>query len=1551
MARRVNTRFLTVLTIIVVVLGVGALLMHFFSSSESPEKFVAAGQQLMLEKKYEEAAKAFGRAVQLDQKKPELWVAYGDALNEMSPLDVEWMRRAQEAWQQALVADPKYMPALDRMMQWYTDFANLDATNPQIFKGLHETARRLYEADPKNAAAEVAIYTSIIRPWLVGVEDDPKRIEQTIDRLIGLMKKYPDNADLPMFVAQARLRESDRLRQQDRAEPAQKKAAEAGQIVEEALKRSGTASMYFSAAQVMYGQEVLDRGNAQKWRDKRREYFTKARELAKPEDPLYIYIHIAAARASADKQGEAETILRELYKARPDDQEVRLALAEHLAGDRSKRDGALEILDLPFANEAFRGPKAFKVRELQIRTMVMATNLRLDVLVTSNDEAKRKAALDKIQKNLDVIALRDGEGPRLLRLRGKLLRLQGKTIEAIQTLEKAKQLAERSQSDFQAERMDRWEVIDMLARAYIDTKQIGRAKDLLTELVNKFPQYDPARMLLTQVLVKEGQLEDAARHVKILAERKPDDPDVIKLQLQVSDPRGIRDLADKDKERAQLKQTYARLPEGTKAEAMDKVVAAMVIDQSDEAIRLINKLQSQTPADADVARLAIKVHTARNDPEAARAAVDVAIKAKPDDPQLQVLVKQVADLTPENLAKIAIEEFKKNPDPFIGELGQANAYRRLNKPEEQLQHLLAAVKLKPNDGDASAYLFAYYLDQQQWAKAEALLPTLAAVNQDQTGGLLFRYRLAMARQDYTTALNYARALVQRMGEFGQSWLALAQALQATSQIEDALKNYTVALEKQSDSPEALRGAIECLYALNRPADAKRKIDDARRIMPGNPYFQELQISHDLAWGNPESAIAPREEQLKKSPERAPAMMALGQAYLATARARAGKAADSTKTPDEMFAKARKTFKDGIAKWPDEMAFYAYYAETGARSAQLGDTEVVLKQLAARDAWKDKPEPQLLLAEFYGIARRPADAEAAFRTVLAKHPSAETQIKLANLLINQKKLDEALKVLDGNPNDIRVARRKVDVLLASNRPDDAEATLDQALKSNPSSLELLQLAAGVHTARGKFDLAEQCLSRALEVDQNNATTHYYVGLMRMNQPKPDLDDAVKHLQLAKASPKMGIEARFALADCLRRRDNQDAAIRELEEALKGQPNNRRVRTALIDAYASLVPARNNDALRLIREVKALPNYQPDAEILRREANLLAAGGENKDAVDRITEALAASPDDMQLTRQALDLYLKARKLAEVNLRVEQLVAKDKNLWWAYQARALSKRLQGNKDEAVKEFELALNAANTIKDDPASEEVIRTMGDAIGVDEAINRISGRAEKEDRWKLVMARLYQTKGDNASAIKALEQVLARAEQLLPEQRENAYRFGGTLYLIANQPEKSQQCYTKLLDMVPNDMTALNNIACLLTDVVQPPRPQEGLKYSQNAYDLMIKAGRRDPLVYDTHGWVLTKCGKVDEGIDVLRRSIEIRPTPDANYHLGEAYLLKGFAAEAQRELEKADMLVKRAKSDKLPIDPSLGPKIEGAIARAGVMLRQKKGPAAPTPTAANVP
>src|SRR5205085_9772800 len=130
-------------------------------------------------------------------------------------------------------------------------------------------------------------------------------------------------------------------------------------------------------------------------------------------------------------------------------------------------------------------------------------------------------------------------------MRGKLLRMNGKTIEAIKTLEQAKALYDK-QTETANDRLDRWEVVDLLAKAYVETNQIGRGKQLLCEMLERFPTYDPARVLLITLLMRESNVEEARPHIEYLERRKSSDPEVIKMKLWLLSKSGAADQGDAD---------------------------------------------------------------------------------------------------------------------------------------------------------------------------------------------------------------------------------------------------------------------------------------------------------------------------------------------------------------------------------------------------------------------------------------------------------------------------------------------------------------------------------------------------------------------------------------------------------------------------------------------------------------------------------------------------------------------------------------------------------------------------------------------------------------------------------------------------------------------------------------------------------------------------------------------------------------------------------------------------------------------------------------------
>jgi predicted negative regulator of RcsB-dependent stress response len=292
---------------------------------------------------------------------------------------------------------------------------------------------------------------------------------------------------------------------------------------------------------------------------------------------------------------------------------------------------------------------------------------------------------------------------------------------------------------------------------------------------------------------------------------------------------------------------------------------------------------------------------------------------------------------------------------------------------------------------------------------------------------------------------------------------------------------------------------------------------------------------------------------------------------------------------------------------------------------------------------------MLQAEFFGITRRYAEAEQMLRAIIAKDPkNTDLQVRLANLLVNQNKVDEALKALEPNADDSRVARARVEILLTANRltrrrrPWRRSSSARRATWRSSSSPPACSLRGTSSTSASTSSTARW------RSTPNNATTHYFVGLMKMNQPKPDTAEAIKEFTKGKDSPTMGVDSSFALAEAMRRRSDVDGAIRELEGALQRQPTNKRVRLALIDAYLGLRPRARSTPSRAITRASAFRAWPTTSDLLQREVTILAQT-DSEEGRRAGEQGAGSAPDDMVVVRKSLDLLLKARRYNDVNDR--------------------------------------------------------------------------------------------------------------------------------------------------------------------------------------------------------------------------------------------------------------------------------------------------------------
>lgn len=1541
MARRVNTRFLVILTAVVV--GGGAIA---FASAlvmkklrQNPERFVTEGRALLEQGKPADAVTVLGRAVQLSQQRdPAIWVLYGTAVEQEAAQDREPrenIERSRNAFRSAVEVDSSYMPALRKLFASYESQLELGVQS-DLLNALGDTASKILAIEPDDQPANVAKYRVTVLQWaLLGVEPEAGAIDAALAGLEAAAKADPTDAKPLEYISLIRTRRASEVARSnlvdsERITEVDKEITPLVATVEAAYKGQETnakvslaaAKAYFAIAQF----NLLGAERVKGYDTRAREIISSIQEKVAPTDPAYADVQATWAevlKRDRDNAG-AEKVLRDAIDKVPSARTPRLMLAGLLGEDPARRNDAIAVLSqtVPTPPNA----TAFDVQATKFfeeTALVEATNFRIIAFTATQDEVERGKLKGEIESAFDK--MRDSrlvsESGALLAMQGKYEAAQGKFVEAIGTLNKALAIINKSNPRY-------LDLQFQLGRAYLATKQTGRAKETLTQVAERAPGFVIARAQLAQLYLEDNQLNEASTQIDAVERLAPNATDTVRLRLQLMIKQGKREQALAE---------YAKLPITNKQERLTKVQAALLLQDQPEALRQLEEAAKALPGDLDIIVNQVQLYAALKQPEKAKAVVEAALADNPNNTVLASLKSRLSASTPEQITDTILEQVEKNPDAFLREMQLAELSRNAGKFDDALKHLNAAQSIKPNEPRLNEALFQVYLLQQKFDEANKLIPELAKGNLDQTGGLTYRYQLVAAQGKWVDAEAVALEMTAKLADFAQSWLSYGRAQQANGKFVEAIDKYQRALERQNNNLEAFRGLIDSYNQIGKPEEAKRYIKMARSAVPNDPTFRELELNHELNFGNPQDVIPARQEALTKDPKRPANWQALAMAYLRSAQVNATRL-DAKAAVEGYLTKARDVLKDAMTKFPDERAFVALYADACVSLNDFAGAEKALTGFAARDAWKDKFEPQAMLAELYARMGKPDESEQAYKLALQRSDnSAELRQRYATFLTARGKMDEALALLPENDPDATIRRQRINVLSSTGKFTEAEQAVRASLTLTPDSLEMQALLASVYLDQKRFEDATSQVKTVLDKDPKNQMALYVRGLTKIRQTPPDLEAAITDLQQVNELNPKNIDVRIALADAYRMRNLADQAIRVLNSGLQLAPLSKPLRVRLLDLYVSgnLQP----DVDRVIRDASFIAPLQGDPEWLVAEAGAYAARGNFDKGADRVKAALVIAPDNLNLVNTYLSMLQQGRNYKAVITEADKVIAKQ-DAWWAHQYKALAKNAMNDKKGAAVDLAAALKAADAAKADDAAAAVINTWVSTVGPDDAIAQLKPRLDSGLRWKLQAASIYLNKQDYATARSMVESAMVAFDKATPNEQLMTLRFAGSFYLtvLPADPEKALDAYIKLLDKTPNDLAALNNLAVLLAEGVTPAQPDRALQFSGKAYEQLREVGRFDPLVYDTHGWTLVLAGKINDGIDVLRTVVDRAPFADAHYHLGMAYLKlpTPFVEEAQRQLKLAgDAYDAAAKLQRT--DPALKKKIDDAMTEANELFKSK--------------
>lgn len=423
----------------------------------------------------------------------------------------------------------------------------------------------------------------------------------------------------------------------------------------------------------------------------------------------------------------------------------------------------------------------------------------------------------------------------------------------------------------------------------------------------------------------------------------------------------------------------------------------------------------------------------------------------------------------------------------------------------------------------------------------------------------------------------ARVLAQSNGRLAQNLLGLGHAL-ARVPDKQAVRGIVARLtEPYLEVPEAHIARAQAAQAVEDRMGALAAVDRALELRTGWEPAVLLKVQILQQAGAHTEAL----RVLESESARAPASRSL---RLAKARALVSA---------QRFAEARAAFKQLLDASPqDPELLYA----VGLLSMQLEEPAPAELHFA-RALAAGHPQPDLIRLHLGQIAANRGEGENArkwFSEIESEGLRPEAEIRSAQSLASEGRIDEARALLQGETGDPDLARRylltETQILRDAERPAEALALLDAALLETPEDTGLLYEAAMLAERLDRMDLLESRLRRVLELQPDHAHALNALG--------------------------------YSLADRGLRLEEAEELIARAHALLPEDP-------FILDSLG-WVRFRRGDQAGALEHLERAYGMRKDAEIAAHLGEVLWSLGRRDEARRIFAEALAAHPENRLLT---------------------------------------------------------------------------------------------------------------------------------------------------------------------------------------------------------------------------------------------------------------------------------------------------------------------------------
>lgn len=789
--------------------------------------------------------------------------------------------------------------------------------------------------------------------------------------------------------------------------------------------------------------------------------------------------------------------------------------------------------------------------------------------------------------------------------------------EQVLAYEALGQLAERRLEDFgdvpapwfdQAVENNPYSALAYIVRAGFHRRS-ENAHEALADLEKAERQdlSDPAvRLRLVKELISTGFLDRAQEHLVVAQETAAKDQDLWQTWARLA-------LRSRSQEKM-LKVAEAGLKE-LSSQPWDFMPLATELfilgGKLEDANDCISKLHAKDVAPATVAFLRGLVAAEQGHLSQAAKHWRQSMESGNKSPQVRLALASA--LVGLGNTQSALQQLRtvvsESPDYFEGRLALARLMARAGNWIETLEHALAAMKLSPDDPDASLlHIHAQIqlmganppergqVGSQTWLDMRKRLSVLEKNSEATAEVKRMQFQLALQQEEFAEAEELVAQLEQ--AGLAQAEIAIAQAelLAVRGTVDQAILRLYAAIES---FPDAVELVSYVAILLDRQGDREKCEEIVKEALAriADPVAQRrlglLIVRFYVSWDQKEKAY--------------PVLAALAQ-----------------KLPDDIPIKRR-------------LLLCEQTMEDSECARRLVDD---IKSLEGGSGWQWRYEQARVWFAAEDFKDNYARVVSLLQENLLANPDDQTsRVFLARSYEKAGALQLAIstyrEALNRSPDDLRVIIPALAALYGAKEYGQAEQILNRASRQKLSHPLLSELVLQDHLRRGELDSASVVLQDIISNDPNNQSAYLSLALLKMQQN--DFEASAELLNRLKKQDPNSLAVTAAQIQLSVRQDKPTEAMRICDQAVNNLGN----------AFAYILRARTHATLgqtdKAWEDLEHAASIEADnVEVWLARSDFNRAGGRQVEAIADIRRARSLAPDDLDIQKRAISLFLESRE---------------------------------------------------------------------------------------------------------------------------------------------------------------------------------------------------------------------------------------------------------------------------------------------------------------------